>query len=204
MEDVTQRNITMQSDSTVFAGVNVSFGRKPITLAVLDQELHITLLEKWDIPKALASLQEYKNIRLAIDIPSSKTEQSAYMNFKKHLAEAGFPASSRALQAKHWFETDAQECYREWIGQPPLSRRILEGRLQRSLILHEHGLRIKDPMDVFEEITRFKLIRGTFRIENVYSAKQLDALMVAHLAWMSVNRPDQVVTKEGLVLPAPE
>ena len=194
----------MQSDSTVFAGVNVSFGRKPITLAVLDEGSHISVLEKWDIPKALASLQQYKNIRLAIDIPSSKTEQSAYVNFKKHLAEAGFPASSRADHAKHWFETDAQECYREWIGQPPLSRRILEGRLQRSLILHEHGLRIKDPMDVFEEITRFKLIRGTFRIENVYSAKELDALMVAHLAWMSVNRPDQVVMKEGLVLPAPE
>jgi hypothetical protein len=194
----------MSSDSTVFAGVNISFGRRPITLAVLDEELHISILEKWDIPKALSGLQEYKNIRLAIDVPSSKTEQSAYVNFKKHLAEAGFPAASRADHAKRWFETDAQECYREWIGQTPLSRRILEGRLQRSLILHEHGLRIKDPMDVFDEITRFKLIHGTFRIENVYSAKELDALMVAHLAWMSVNRPDQIVTKEGLVLPAPE
>jgi hypothetical protein len=204
MEDVYQRNFTMPSDSTVFAGVNVSFGRKPITLAVLDEGSHIAVLEKCDIPKALASLQEYKNIRLAIDVPSSKTEQTAYVNFKKHLAEAGFPSSSNQDHTKRWFETDAQECYREWIGQSPLSRRILEGRLQRSLILHEHGLRIKDPMDVFEEITRFKLIRGTFRIENVYSAKELDALMVAHLAWMSVNRPDQTVTKEGLLLPAPE
>ncbi len=33
----------MQSDSTVFAGVNISFGRKPITLAVLDEELHISV-----------------------------------------------------------------------------------------------------------------------------------------------------------------
>jgi len=194
----------MQSDSTAFAGVNISFGRKPITLAVLDEGSHISVLEKCDIPEALAGLQEYKNIRLAIDVPSSKTEQSAYVNFKKHIGEAGFLDSSNADHAKHWFETDAQECYREWIGHSPLSRRILEGRLQRSLILHEHGLRIKDPMDVFEEITRFKLIRGTFRIENVYSAKELDALMVAHLAWMSVNRPDQTVTKEGLLLPAPE
>src|SRR5215208_7348346 len=132
MEDVYQRNFTMQSDSTVFAGVNVSFGLKPITLAVLDDVSHISILEKLDIPKALATLQEYKNIRLAIDIPSSKTEQSAYVNFKKHIHEAGFPAASNEDHAKHWFETDAQECYRAWIGQSPLSRRILEGRLQRS------------------------------------------------------------------------
>src|SRR5215217_2677369 len=169
----------MQSDSTVFAGVNISFGRKPITLAVLDEDSHISVLEKLDIPTALASFQEYKNICLVIDLPSSKTEQSAYLNLKKHITEAGFPAASDKDHAKRWFESDAQECFREWIGQPPLSRRILEGRLQRSLILYEHGLRIKDPMDVFEEITRFKLIHGTFRIENVYSAKELDALVVA-------------------------
>ena len=194
----------MQSDSTVFAGVNISFGRKTITLAVLNGEARITLLEKWDIPNALAHLQEYKNLCLVVDLPSSKTEQSAYVNFKKHLPEAGFPIASNEDHAKRWFETDAQDCFREWIGQPPVSRRILEGRLQRSLILYEHGLRIKDPMDVFEEITRFKLIHGTFRIENVYSSKELDALVVAHLAWMSVNRPDQVALKEGLLLPAPE
>jgi hypothetical protein len=204
MEDVYQRNFTMPSDSIVFAGINVSFGRKPITLAVLDEGSHISVLEKCDIPTAVVALQEYKNICLVIDLPSSKTEQSAYVNLKKHISEAGFSSASEEGDTKRWFETDAQECFREWIGQSPLSRRILEGRLQRSLILYEHGLRIKDPMDVFDEITRFKLIHGTFRIENVYAAKELDALMVAHLAWMSVNRPDQVVTKEGLLLPAPE
>lgn len=194
----------MQSDSTFFAGVEVSFGRKPITLAVLDGELNITILEKSDTPTVLACLQEYENIRLAINVPSSKTAQSAYVDLKNRIVEAGFRAFSQKDHAKQWFETDAQDCYREWIGQNPLPRRILEGRLQRALILYEHGLRIEDPMDIFEEVTRFKLIHGTFRLENVYSSKELDALVVAHLAWMCVNRPEWIVTKDELVLPTRE
>jgi hypothetical protein len=194
----------MQSDSTLFAGVDLSFGRKPIMLAGLDEELKITILEKWDIAAALACLQEYENVCLAINVPSSKTKQSTYVNFKKQIAVAGFRAFSKTDQSKQCFESNAQDCYREWIGQNALSRRTFEGRLQRALILHEHGLRIKDPMDIFEEVTRFKLIHGTFRFESLYSAKELDALVAAHLAWMSVNRPARIMTKAGLVLPAQE
>jgi hypothetical protein len=35
-----------------------------------------------------------------------------------------------------------------------LPRRTLEGRLQRSAILYEQGLQIRDPVEIFEEITR--------------------------------------------------
>ena len=194
----------MQSDATLFAGVDLSFGRKPILLAGLDEELKITVLEKRDIATALASLQKYENVCLAINVPSSKTKQSAYVNFKKQIVEAGFRVFFKKDQSKQWFETNAQDCYREWIGQNALSRRTFEGRLQRALILHEHGLRIKDPMDIFEEVTRFKLINGTFRFESLYSAKELDALVAAHLAWTGINRPARIVTKTGLVLPARE
>lgn len=194
----------MQSSLLLFAGADISSGRKPITLAVLNEELKITILEKLDIPAALSCLQEYGDICLAINVPSSKIAQSAYVNLKKGIAEAGFKVFSKKEHAKQWFETSAQDCYREWIGQNPLPRRILEGRLQRALILYEHGLRIEDPMDIFEEITRFKLMHGTFRLENLYSSKELDALVVAHLAWMSVNRPERIVTKGELVLLAQE
>ena len=80
----------------------------------------------------------------------------------------------------------------------------MEGRLQRALILYEQALRIEDPMEIFEEITRYKLIKGNFRLENLYSSKELDALAAAYLAWMTVNRPEQIVAKGKLIQPAQE
>jgi hypothetical protein len=194
----------MQSSSLLFAGADISSGRKPVTLAALDEDLNIKLLEKWDVPAALSCLQEYKNICLAINVMSSKKEERTYIDFKSQIAQMGFKPFSNKDNAKQWFETKAQDCYREWIGQNPLPRRILEGRLQRALILYEQGLRIDDPMEIFEEITRYKLIQGIFRLENIFSSKELDALAAAYLAWISINRPERIVSKGEFVLPAQE
>ncbi len=194
----------MQSNTLVFAGADISSGRKPVTFAALDDDSNITILEKWDIPAALSFLQEHKNISFVINKPSSKIAQRAYVDFKNQIAQADFQSFSRQDHPKHWFETNAQDCYGEWLGQNPLPRRTLEGRLQRALILYEQALRIEDPMEIFEEITRYKLIKGVFRLENVYSSKELDALAAAYLAWMVVNRPERIVVKGEFVLPTQE
>jgi len=47
-------------------------------------------------------------------------------------------------------------------------------------------------MEFFEEITRYKLIQGILPLENLYTPKELDALVAAYVAWMTVNRPGQV------------
>jgi len=194
----------MQSNTLVFAGADISSGRKPVSFAALDDDSNITILEKWDIPAALSFLQEHKNISFVINKPSSKIAQRAYVDFKNQIAQADFQSFSRQDHPKHWFETNAQDCYGEWLGQNPLPRRTLEGRLQRALILYEQALRIEDPMEIFEEITRYKLIKGVFRLENVYSSKELDALAAAYLAWMVVNRPERIVVKGEFVLPTQE
>ena len=194
----------MQSNTLLFAGADISSGHKPVTFAALDGDSNIAILEKWDISAALSCLQEYENVFLVINRPSSKIAQRAYMDFKNQIAQADFQSVSKKDHPKRWFETSAQDCYRAWLGQNPLPRRTLEGRLQRALVLYEQALRIEDPMDIFEEITRFKLIKGVFRLENVYSSKELDALAAAYLAWMSVNRPEQIVATGELVLPAQE
>jgi hypothetical protein len=194
----------MQSNTLLFVGADISSGRKPITLAALDEDSNITILEKWDISAALSYLQEFKNISLVINKPSSMLAQSTYVDFKNQIAQADFQSFSTTDHPKQWFETNAQDCYREWLGQNPLPRRILEGRLQRALVLYEQALRIEDPMEIFEEITRYKLIKGVFRLENVYSSKELDALAAAYLAWMSVNRPERIVATGELVLPTQE
>ena len=194
----------MQSNSLLFAGADVSSGRNPITFAALDEDRNITILEKRDVPEVLLSLQEYKHIWLAVSRSSAKAAQHIYADFKEQIVQTGFKTLSNKENQKNWFETDAQSCYRKWIGQNPLPRRSLEGRLQRALILYEQGLRIEDPMDIFEEITRYKLIKGIFRLENIYSSKQLDALAAAHLAWSSVNRPERIAAQGEFVLPVQE
>jgi hypothetical protein len=100
--------------------------------------------------------------------------------------------------------TSADDCFRALSGHRLFPRRSLEGRLQRSAILYEQGLQITDPIDIFEEFTRYKLIQGILPLENIYSSKELDALAAAYLAWMAVNRPGQIALKGEFALPAGE
>jgi hypothetical protein len=64
--------------------------------------------------------------------------------------------------------------------------------LQRELILYEHRVGIKDPMDFFEEITRHKLMLGILPMELVHLPEQLDALAAAYTAWLASNKPAEV------------
>ena len=110
---------------------------------------------------------------------------------------------------RQWVEATPRDCYYGLSGRAPLSRRTFEGRIQRALILYEQGLRIGDPMDFFEEITRYKMIKGIFPTELIYPTEMLDALVAAYTAWLTVNQPDDVSLigdpQEGqIVLPASE
>jgi hypothetical protein len=118
-------------------------------------------------------------------------------------------APSPPLPNYQWLETHPHACFCVMLEQSPLPKPTLEGRLQRQLVLHDRGLRIKDPMDFFEEITRFKLVKGILPIDSIYPAEMLDVLVAAYTAWFAANQPDQVIfigsLDEGqIVLPAKE
>ena len=194
----------MSSDPIMIAGVELSSGRKPVTFARLDEELAIKVLEKWDVPETLSYLQEYETSLLAVDVPSSKPGQVLYKELIKTLTQADFKPYSQKRESKQWLETNAQECFHTLGGHTLFPRRSLEGRLQRSAILYEQGLRIKDPVDMLEEITRYKLIQGILPLEALPTSNGLDALVAAYLAWMSLNRPGQTVPRGEFVLPAAE
>ncbi len=102
------------------------------------------------------------------------------------LAEAGFEKVRPIL------ETHPLAGFSVMLGRVPLPRASLEGRLQRQAILYERGLRIKDPMDFFEELTRHKMLRGIFPMEALYSPEQLDALAAAYTVWLAVNKPEKI------------
>jgi hypothetical protein len=145
--------------------------------------------------------------------PSSERLSPAWvqLGFKLYhdLGKAGFSKYSANAQPYRLLETNPHACFCVLAGSVPLPRTSLEGRLQRQLLLFEHGVRIKDPMDFFEEITRYKLARGVWPVEMLYSPEQLDALAAAYTAWMAAARPQDVSMigdrQEGqIVLPAPE
>jgi hypothetical protein len=193
----------MESKPIIFAGVEISSGRKPITFAALGEEMEVTLLAQWGVSDAVSCLTEYESAQLVINTPSSKAGHAVYSDFRSKIVHAGFKPFSRKNSTRQWLEANAQDCYRA-IQSGLLPRRTLEGRIQRALILYEEGLQINDPMDYFEEITRHKLMQGILPSENIYSARQLDALIAAYVAWMAENRSERVLIKDNLILPAQE
>jgi hypothetical protein len=124
----------------------------------------------------------------------------------EHLNYRGFPQKEAAHQC---LEVYPHACYAVLLEQLPLPKRSLEGRIQRQLILYKSDLNIPDPMYIFQEITRHRLLQGILPIENLYQVEELDALVAAYTAWMAGTQPDQVSimgdSMEGqIVLPVAE
>ncbi len=134
--------------------------------------------------------------------------QAGFELYRK-LSKMGFQKYPEPEAARLFFETNSHACHCLLAGQVPLARLTLEGRLQRQLILYERGLHIKDAMDFFEEITRYKLTKGVLPMDLLYQPDQLDAMAAAYTAWLTALKPEQVSlvgdTKEGtLALPERE
>src|SRR5512135_2783229 len=98
----------MPSDHIIFAGVELSSGRKPVIFATLDNDLNVLPVANWTIAKALSCLQEYKNIWLCINLHSLQHEQGLYAEFKRKIGQAGFKPRSKKGNSKQWLETNAQ------------------------------------------------------------------------------------------------
>jgi hypothetical protein len=132
--------------------------------------------------------------------------QSGFQLYAR-LEKLGFMAFDELPGDYRWLETNPHACFCVLLEQIPLPKPSLEGRLQRQLVLHERGLRIRDPMEFFEEITRFKLLKGILPTDPVYPAEALDVLVAAYLAWLAANHPEKLTCvgdrREGqIVLPA--
>ncbi|PWH15634.1 MAG: hypothetical protein DDG60_05505 [Anaerolineae bacterium] len=112
--------------------------------------------------------------------------------FYERLEKAGFQPYSDTQATHLWMETQAHAVFCVLLGQVPLPRPTIEGRLQRQLILYEQGLGIRDPMEYFEEVTRHKLLKGMLPLEQVYTPEQLDALAAAGTACWVIRSPERV------------
>jgi predicted nuclease with RNAse H fold len=110
----------------------------------------------------------------------------------RKLEKMGFVKYPGNNSPKQVLETHPHACFCVLTETIPQSKPSLEGRLQRQLVLYEHGVRIQDPMDFFEEITRHKMIKGLWPVDLLLPPEQLDALIAAYTAWMVFNKPEQV------------
>ena len=127
----------------------------------------------------------------------------------RRLGESGYQMYPGELSNRVCFEVYPHATFCALLGVLPFQKSTLEGRLQRQLVLYEHGLRIPDPMEIFEEITRHKLLKGVLPLENIYSPAELDALGAAYTAWMVQNEPKNIFVvgdiREGqIILPVSE
>lgn len=114
-------------------------------------------------------------------------------DFYQRLEQAGFKPYPSMDATQQWLETHPHAAFCVLLGQLPLPKPTLEGRLQRQIALFEQGAGIKDPMEFFEEITRHKLLHGVLPMDLVYAAEELDTLMAAYLAWCVINCPQDMI-----------
>jgi hypothetical protein len=102
------------------------------------------------------------------------------------------------------FETYPHAAYCALLGITPFPKNSLEGRLQRQLVLHEHQVHITNPMRIFEEITRHRLLNGILPLEGLLSAQELDSLVAAFTAWRITNHPETITVlgdkQEGQII----
>lgn len=108
----------------------------------------------------------------------------------RELGYREFPDENAACQ---FVEVYPHACYSTLLGIIPFHKNSLEGRIQRQLILYELGLPVMDPMRLFEEITRYRLLNGVLLLDPLYQPEELDALVAAYTAWMAVTKPNQVM-----------
>ncbi len=67
----------------------------------------------------------------------------------------------------------------------PFNKSTLEGRIQRQLILYVNEVDVPNPMRIFEEITRYRLLKGELLLDDLFEPTQLDALVAAYTARMA-------------------
>ena len=110
----------------------------------------------------------------------------------RKLWDLGFKSYGEGDAKYRVMETHPFACFCVLAESVPFPKPTLEGRLQRHSILFDKGLRINDAMMFFEEITRFKLIKGILPVDVLHTPEQLDVMVAAYTAWLGATRPEEV------------
>ena len=105
-----------------------------------------------------------------------------------------FPAGKELRQV---MEVYPHGMFTRMLSRPPFPKYTLEGRIQRQLVLYLLNIYIPDPMQIFEEVTRHRILQSALPLDGLYEAAELDALAAAYMAWLGATRPERI-TMVGL------
>lgn len=122
----------------------------------------------------------------------------------RNLEEMGFEDYPAQDKGQTILEVYPHGAYTVLLERIPFLKKTLEGRLQRQLLLHSLSLAVPDPMDIFEEITRHKVLTGDLPLDGLYALEELEALMAAYLAWKAASDPEGIIlvgdSREGQII----
>jgi hypothetical protein len=160
---------------------------------------------------------DYELISLGASLPQTPASAEHSMPWMKRgftlverLEELGYrtftaqPAGEEAVPSpRRWLEAQADAGFWSLLGVNPLQSGTLEGRIQRQLVLADEDLDVPDAMEFFEEITRFKLLKGNLPLKYVLSQGEINAWLAAHTAWLAAHEPKRVrhfgAEEEGVI-----
>ncbi len=122
----------------------------------------------------------------------------------KRLKEMGYQDFPNPKAERVCMEVYPHAAYSALLGILPFHKNSLEGRIQRQLILYDNDLEIPDPMELFNEITRYRMLNGILMLDQLYKPGELDALVAAYTALQTVMNPDKISMlgdpEEGVVV----
>ena len=210
----------MRDDQEMYIGVDVAAGKRPFTLAEVNQAGELISLTQcaldevmtitnrpsvWIAVNALRTAEkvksgemrgvgrEVKSKQLFFQpLPVDLLKMSSYArNF--HLLYAQLEQIPRIDDEKaRVIKINAVACFKLLLGGQLLPGAGYEGRIQRQLALIRQGIRLKDPMAFYEEITRRRLLQGDLPDNLLYRPVQLNALIAACMAWLARQDPQRV------------
>jgi predicted nuclease with RNAse H fold len=107
------------------------------------------------------------------------------------------------VEPRTMIEVQSHTSYTVLLERRPFLKKTLEGRFQRQLALHLEGLDVRNPLEILELIDRDHLLRGHLPLEDLHSAEELDSLVNAYTAYLSMTNPERVShvgdQREGLI-----
>jgi hypothetical protein len=130
--------------------------------------------------------------RAPVTIEDSPVWMQAGFNLYESLGNLEYQAFPSEASTRQWLESQAETFFYGLSGVIPLEANTLEGRIQRQLILYERKLPVSDPMDFFEEVTRYRLLHSILPIEKIFSPQELNALVMVYAGWLAINKPENI------------
>lgn len=157
---------------------------------------------------------EYELRRRGVHIyktPTDRSKAASWMRLSWQLYDQlrglGFVEYPHA-GPRRMFETYPHATFTMLIKKRPFRKSTLEGRMQRQLLLYEQGVGVPDAMEVFEEMTRHRILVGELILKDLLDDDQLDALAAAYTAYVFEREPHNVsaigdATEGQILIPVP-